>query len=175
MADPFIGEIRLFPFGTVPRGWMQCNGQTLPVAQNAALFALLSNRFGGDGKTTFQLPDLRGRVIVSQGTNASKTITYPMAQAGGQESVTLATATIPAHTHSFNGTTAPATTNTPKGALLAEASSGALLYSTNMTSLQPLTPASIDQNTGSGGHENRQPFLALNFCIAIVGIYPSHQ
>ena len=174
MSDCFLGEIRLFPYGVVPRGWVTCNGQTLPIAQNVPLFNLLGVQFGGDGKTTFCLPDMCGRVGISQGTGTSVG-PYTVGDAGGAETVTLTTDTIPAHGHPLNGASTSATTNSPKGAIPAQATGGALLYTANLGSIQPLAAQSIGPNGGGAAHENRQPFLALNFCISTMGIYPQRQ
>jgi microcystin-dependent protein len=173
MGDWYVSEIRVFPFNSVPRGWMQCQGQTLQINQYAALYSLIGIQFGGNGSTTFMLPDLRGRVGVSQGAGGTGT-QYLMGKTGGQESVAVTLAQIPPHTHTFSGTGAAATTNNPAGALLAVATGGKLGYQGyGSGSHTTLAPASIADTGNTIAHENRQPYLALNFCIAVQGLYPA--
>jgi microcystin-dependent protein len=175
MSDYFLGEIRLFPFGVVPQGWLACNGQTLQVRQNAALAALLGNQFGGDGVNTFSVPDLRGRAVVSQGT-VTPTDVYKVGQKGGQEGVSLTESSMPSHNHAFVcAATSPATINNPNGAMLAQATAGSLLYASDLSALVPLMPASIATQGSGASHENRQPSLALNFCISTAGIWPQRD
>jgi microcystin-dependent protein len=172
MGDWYVSEIRVFPFNVVPRGWLQCQGQTLQINQYAALYSLIGIQFGGNGTTTFMLPDLRGRVGVSQGAGSTGT-QYLAGKAGGQESVAVTLAEMPAHAHTFSGTSAGATTNNPTGALLAAATGSKLGYQAYGSGAHTtLTPASIDTVGGAAAHENRQPYLALNFCIAVQGVYP---
>jgi microcystin-dependent protein len=173
--DYFLGEIRLFPFGIIPRGWAPCNGQLLSVQSNAALFALLGSRFGGDGSTTFGLPDLRGRVAV--GTNQ---VTQVGMQAGS-ESNTLTANELPPHTHSITVSVASANNSAPDGAffgvsLLNSGVTGGATYvaagSPTQTALHPATISSAFPNTPA---ENRQPTLGMNYCISLSGVYPPHQ
>ena len=166
--DPFVGEITLFAFGRTPQGWMPCNGQVLNIAQYAALASLLGATYGGDGKTTFGLPDLRGKVVVNQGVSSSTS--YPIGLTGGAESVALTIATIPPHSHTMRAVNTTPATNSPLGQMLAQSITP--LYATS-TNTQALAAGSMTQ-TGSGlAHENRQPSIALQFCIATVGLYPS--
>lgn len=185
MGDWFIGEIRLFaaPPTQIPRGWTACNGQILPVNQNQALFALLGNRYGGDGRTTFALPDLRGRVPYGFGVGPNGTV--PLATQGGAEFVTLTTANLPTHVHSVgclndNATGAalpnavPATSTKPSQAPTSAPPAPTLFGPGNGTT-QAMAANSVQTTGGSQPHENRQPFLAMTYCIATQGIFPSRQ
>ncbi|WP_300680567.1 tail fiber protein [Nocardioides sp.] len=168
MAEPFLGEIRLMSFVFPPKGWAQCNGQLMPINQNQALFSLLGTVYGGNGVTTFALPDLRGRVPISFGAGTAGS--HPLGAAGGAATHTLALSELPAHTHRVNGTNVAATTSTPQGNVLGAAPDQ---YTTSATSLTYLAPTSVATTGGTQAHENRQPFLTLNFCIALQGIFPS--
>jgi microcystin-dependent protein len=162
MAEtPFLGELKLLPFDYPPKGWALCNGQFLPINQNQALFSLLGTMYGGNGQTTFALPDLRGRVPIHQGAG------FVPGQAGGAESVTLQGSQMPAHTHIVMATNDLGSSGDPS--TLAKASQ---LYGppTNQTTLRPDT---VSNAGGSQPHENRQPFLALSWCVATAGIFPS--
>jgi microcystin-dependent protein len=172
VSEPFIGEIRLFPYDFAPRGWAFCNGQLLSISQNTALFALLGTTYGGDGRVTFALPDLRGRVAVSSGEGPGLSA-YELGGAGGVESVTLSEAELPAHTHPVSVNGASSGSSKPTNRYLGRAS-GATAYasSSNGTTLNPdaVVPAG-----GSQPHENRPPHLALNYCIALAGLFPSRD
>ncbi len=163
MAEPFLGEIRLMSFVFAPRGWAQCNGQLLPINQNQALFALLGNSYGGNGQTTFALPDLRGRVAVGSGVG------YSVGQTGGAAAVTLSTSQMPAHTHTLRAEPARGSVHAPAGRRLAATSNG-WADTAAVTTLSPQTVGAVG---GSQAHENRQPFGVLNYCIALTGIFPS--
>ncbi len=168
MADPFLAEIRLMSFNFAPRGWAQCNGQLLPINQNQALFALLGTTFGGNGQTTFGLPDLRGRVPLHFGNS------FTLGQRGGEEVHTLITSEMPAHNHPMQGTfpdTASATT-TGNNAFWGQVADNSTLYNTNAANAA-MSAGAITNTGGSQAHENRQPFLTLNLCIALQGIFPS--
>jgi microcystin-dependent protein len=166
MAEPFMGEIRLMSFNFAPREWALCNGQLLPIAQNQALFSLLGTMYGGDGRVNFALPDLRGRVAMHQGSG------FSMGQRGGEEAHVLSQQELPAHTHQAQATTATGDTVTPSGNLLA--SSPSQLYGPvgSPTTLQPSTVGTVG---GSQAHQNMAPFLILEYCIALVGIFPSRN
>jgi microcystin-dependent protein len=166
VVDPFVGEIRLVPYTFAPQGWALCDGRLLPINQNQALFSLLGTSFGGDGKTTFALPDLRGRVPVGAGQGASGT-TYEVGSTGGQESVKLSASQLPAHSHPVRASTDPGQTKSPATAV--PASGGAYRSSTNAK----MSAAMIDKTGGGKVHENRQPYLVLNYIIALQGIFPS--
>lgn len=170
MADPFVAEIRIFPFNFAPKGWAWCNGQLLPISQNTALFSLLGTTYGGDGKSTFALPDLQGSVPMhpSQGPGLSL---YDLGQIGGSETVTLLESEVPSHTHFMQGTNAAAARNNPGGNLYAAPTSGNAYIASNANltpmSLMTLAPTGADQP-----HNNLQPYLTFYFCIALQGVFP---
>jgi microcystin-dependent protein len=163
--DPFIAEIRAFSFGFAPQGWAFANGAILPVTQNQALYALFGNTFGGNAPTSFGLPDLRGRVAVAFGAD------YTMGQTAGVENVVLDTTTIPPHTHTIPTTTSAANIDSSSSAIFAPTAAGHPLYGA-LTNLVPLSAALVSGAGGSEAHTNVQPFLALNYCIAMSGIWP---
>jgi microcystin-dependent protein len=167
-TDPFVGEILWVPYNFAPRGWAECNGQLIPIAQNTALFSLLGTTYGGDGRTTFGLPDMRGRLLIhaGQGPGLSQ---YSQGQSGGQETVTLLPSEIPAHTHSFNVSTAVADQTDPTGKVFATAANGAL-YATGPTTT--MSPAALSTVGGSQPHNNMMPYLTLTCIIALQGIFP---
>jgi microcystin-dependent protein len=179
MAEPFLGEIRLFSFNYAPRGWALCNGATLQIYQNQALYSLLLNTFGGDGRTTFCLPDLRGRVPVPPGINPA----YPQfivanADKLGAETVTLTATQMPVHTHQAlaNGANADvAVPVTPsKSYIWAEMDdTGSVLQNAYAASSNAvMDPTAVSYSGGGQAHNNMQPYLAVNYCIAIAGYYP---
>jgi microcystin-dependent protein len=177
MDDPLLGEIRQIPFNYAPRGWAFCNGQLLPIAQYQALFSLLGTMYGGDGQTTFALPDLRGRVPVSNGQLPGGS-SYTLGQTGGLDAVTLITTELPAHTHPVTGTMQTAAfgdPSSPQGNYLASdanAQFGAGPASATMGGTAQGTSANAG---GSQPHENRQPLLALNYVISLQGAYPTRN
>ncbi|HTS29885.1 MAG TPA: tail fiber protein [Bryobacteraceae bacterium] len=167
--DPFLGQIGIFSFGFAPKGWAQCNGQILQIGQNQALFSLFGTTYGGDGVTTFALPDLRGRIPMHVGRNANGS-TYVQGQVGGEESHALTINETPAHTHGVPCSSGNATTPNPTGAT----------WAVNASGYQPYAPSSDSQTSGqaiapAGGqpHDNMAPTLTINFCVALVGIYPT--
>jgi microcystin-dependent protein len=162
--EPFLGEICAFSCNFAPRGWAQCNGQLLPINQNQALFSLIETRYGGNGQTTFALPDLRGRVQLHQGQGPGITA-RTNGQRGGEETHTLTETELPAHTHSAQSATA-ATTADPAGAV--PAPGGA--YGPPASAM--MSPSMVSGTGASQAHENRPPFLVVNWCIALQGIYP---
>ncbi|WP_288579621.1 MULTISPECIES: phage tail protein [Lysinibacillus] len=164
MAEPFLAEIRLFSFGRVPKGWAQCNGQMLNVSQNQALFALIGNVYGGDGKSTFALPDLRGRVPIQMDYGLN------VGQAGGAESHSLTISEIPPHTHQVVGGT-NATAATPVGNVWGL--SNVKAYSPTPNS--QMSQSSLEVSGKSQAHSNMQPYLVLNYCIATTGYWPPRQ
>jgi len=165
MGDPFLSEIRIMSFNFPPKGWAFCNGQILPIAQNQALFSLLGTTYGGNGQTTFALPNLQGRVPISVGSGHS------LGEAAGEQAHTLIQAELPTHLHVLNGSATNADVITPVGNVLAQSSQ---LYGP-AAQLVTLDPSSNGQVGGSQAHLNMQPFLTLNFCIALVGVFPSQN
>ncbi len=169
MAEPFLTEIRVFSFNFPPRGWAFCNGQLLPINQNQAMFALLGTTFGGDGRVTFALPNLQGRTPIHVGAGST------LGEAAGESAHTLTMAEMPQHTHPMNDTNTVADQNTgniPDPGDWLAGSAGQNLYGA-ATGLLPMAPASVSMTGGSQPHANLQPYIVLNFCIALVGIFPS--
>jgi microcystin-dependent protein len=171
VAEPFLGEIRLFPFNFAPRGWAFCAGQTLPIAQNTALFALIGTFYGGDGIHTFVLPDLRGRVAVSAGQGPGLS-PYNVGQAGGTENVTLNVNQMPAHTHTVAANDAAATATRPAGGVPARTAASAYAAAPDGTLM---SSAMIGAAGGGQPVPILEPYLALNYCIALQGIFPSRN
>jgi microcystin-dependent protein len=176
--EPFVGQITLFPFNFAPIGWALCEGQLLPIQQNTALFSLLGTYYGGDGIRTFALPDLRGRVPIGQGQGPGLS-PYTVGSAQGAETVTLSSSESPAHTHAFPAFAASATANAPSGALPAEGHGsgrgGVPVNTYAPPSTGSATTLAARQVGAAGGalpHNNIQPYLALNWCIALQGVYP---
>lgn len=165
MAEPYLSEIRLMSFTFAPSGWAECNGQLLYINQNQALFSLLGTTYGGDGRVTFALPDLRGRVPIHEGLG------WSMGQVAGSPSVTLTQAQMPVHTHPAQGSTnASGTGPDPAGALLAPVNGA---YNSAGGPQTPLEATSVTNVGGGQPHENMQPYLTLAYCIALKGFYPS--
>ncbi|SHG49509.1 Microcystin-dependent protein [Jatrophihabitans endophyticus] len=173
MTDPFLAEIRMFAGNYPPTGWALCNGQLMPISQNTALYSLLGNIYGGDGRTTFALPNLTGSSPMQQGqgSNLSQRV---LGESGGEQSVTLLSSEMPAHTHTAMGVAAQGNTSSPAGATWAQSLNGrqgAKLYSTATpnTAMNPLST----QVAGSGQpHNNMPPYLCVTFIIALQGIFP---
>ena len=172
MADPFVAEIRIFPFNFAPKGWGFCDGQLLPLSQNTALFSLLGTTYGGDGKSTFALPNLQGSAAMHPGQGPGLSL-HDLGETGGSETVTLLESEIPAHSHSILAANFPGDVQTPQPSVSLARTGGGNSYQNvtnqNVVSMSPsaLTPA------GSGApHNNMQPYLTLNFCIALQGVYP---
>jgi microcystin-dependent protein len=163
MADPFLSEIRIMSFDFAPQGWALCNGQLLPINQNQALFSLLGTTFGGDGIVNFALPELRGRTPIHVGGG------HTLGEGGGEQAHALSIAELPTHTHVLNGSNNPADTNIPTDAYLGVLNN-AYAPAGNLVAL---APASVTSAGGSQAHLNMQPFLALSFCIALTGLFPS--
>ncbi len=164
MAEPFLSEIRLMSFTFAPRGWALCNGQLLPINQNQGLFSLLGTTFGGDGRVNFALPDLRGRSPMHVGAS------HTLGERGGEQAHTVSIGEIPTHTHVARATSGTGTQLIPAANLLAVANLP--MYRTP-DALTAMSPATIGSTGGSQAHLNMQPFLTLNFCIALQGIFPS--
>jgi microcystin-dependent protein len=167
--DPFIGEIRMFGFTFCPRGWATCDGQLLSIAQNNALFALLGTIYGGDGRTTFGLPDLRGRVPIHVGQGPGLT-NRRLGEKGGAEAVTLSIEEMPEHRHQAMASTAKGTSQSPRGRVCAK-EKGTKIYKSGPPNRQ-MDPSTIETEGAGMAHENMPPFNTLTFCIAIQGIFP---
>lgn len=174
MTQPYIGEIRFFGFNFPPRGWASAAGQLLSIAQNQALFSLLGTTYGGNGVTTFQLPDLRSRTPVGQG-NTGGVGTYVMGEVLGTENVTLLTTQIPSHTHNLVGTTATATHRPPFGRTIGADTAGNVDFLAPGGTPVALTPQSIAQAGSTQPHPNLQPYTTLNASIALQGLFPSRN
>jgi len=180
MADPFLAEIRIFPYNFAPRGWAFCDGQLLSIAQNTALFSLLGTNFGGDGRSTFGLPNLQGSAPLHPGRGPGLS-DYQLGQTGGTSNVTLTTNQIPAHAHAPQGLpTAPNPTPQidPSGNVWAVAGTRRVpsnLYATAPGTAPSMNAGALTAFGGSQPHNNRHPCLTMNFCIALQGIYPSRN
>ena len=174
MSTPYIGEIRMFGFGRTPTNWQACDGSLLPISQYDALFALIGTTYGGDGQTTFAVPDLRGRVPIHQGQGPGLS-NYVIGQRAGTETVTVLPTQMPAHTHVAVATTAASTSLTPGNTLLPGAVSGDTFYATDITGATVLgmSAQSTSIAGGSQPHENCMPTLTVQYCIATFGIFPS--
>lgn len=172
MADPFVAEIRIFPFNFAPKGWAWCDGQLLPLSQNTALFSLLGTTYGGNGKSNFALPDLQGSAPMhpQQGPGLSL---HDLGEQGGSQTVTLLESEIPSHSHPFNSSNSEATVSIPSSNVSISRTSGGTIYQSNTASdLNQLHPGSILPEGSSLPHNNMQPFLTMYFCIALQGVFP---
>jgi microcystin-dependent protein len=168
MGTPFLSEIRIMSFNFAPKGWALCNGQTLPINQNQALFSLLGTTYGGNGQTTFALPNLQGRTAMHMGQG------HTLGERGGEEAHTVIMNEMPAHIHPATADVKSGDNNsfTPANAYIADTGS-TLLYSAGSNNMVAMSSQMVTSIGGSQPHENRQPFLTLNFCIALQGIFPS--
>lgn len=176
MGQPFIGEIRMFGGNFAPAGWAFCDGQTIPISENDALFNLIGTTYGGDGQETFQLPNLQSRVPIHMGTQGGTT--YQLAEAAGTESVTLSAQQIPIHNHALMATSSTGSVSSPSGNVLALPSAPAtvvnpLVYGTDAPQTA-LSPNAVGVQGGSQPHENMQPYLVISYIISLYGIFP-HQ
>lgn len=170
MADPFVAEIRIFPFNFAPKGWAFCNGQLLPISQNTALFALLGTTYGGDGKSTFALPDLQGSAPMHPGQGPGLSL-HDLGETGGSETVTLLASKMPAHSHALQANSDPASVQSPGPTRTLARSQNANAYATP-GALVALAPETLAPTGGSLPHNNMQPYLTLHFCIALQGVFP---
>ena len=168
MAEPFLSEIRIMSFNFAPKGWALCNGQLLPINQNQALFSLLGTTYGGDGRVNFGLPNLQGNVPIHMGQG------HTLGEKAGEQAHTLSIAEMPTHAHAWNAVNIPATSSNNNSTLTLAQSVQSNLYSAP-TNLQVMAPNTVGPTGGSQAHLNMQPFLVLNFCIALQGIFPSQN
>ncbi len=164
MAQPYVGEIRIFAGNFAPAGWMFCEGQLLPISENETLFQLIGTTYGGDGESTFALPDLRGRIPIHQGNG------FILAETGGAEEITLTVNQIPAHSHPLLGSADPSTVRVVTSGMMGRGAADA--YTTEFTPVQ-LSPQSVSPVGGSQPHTNFQPYLCVDFIISLFGIFPS--
>ena len=172
MADPFVAEIRIFSFNFAPKGWAMCNGQILPLSQNTALFSLLGTTYGGDGKSNFALPDLQGAAPMQHGQGQGLSL-RDLGEVGGSESVTLLQSEMPSHTHTARAASLDfGELNAPNPQRSLAISSGVAAYQPNTSGMVAMDPNALAPAGGSLPHTNMQPYLVLNFCIALQGIFP---
>jgi microcystin-dependent protein len=169
MADPFVAEIRIFPFNFAPKGWAFCDGQILPISQNTALFSLLGTTYGGNGQSTFALPNMQGNAPMHPGQGPGLSL-HDLGETGGSETVTLLGSEIPAHSHGFVCSNADSNAQGPDGNRFG-GGIGIALYATP-GALAPLAPEALTPAGGDLPHNNMQPYLTLNFCIALQGVFP---
>jgi microcystin-dependent protein len=170
MADPFVAEIRIFPFNFAPKGWAWCDGQLMPISQNTALFSLLGTTYGGDGKSNFALPDLQGRAPMHPGQGPGLSL-HDLGEEGGSETVTLLESEIPSHTHPLRAFNDVGEDRTPGPSEAMARSTGGLLYA-SPTNLVSLSDSALAPAGGSAPHNNLQPYLTFYFCIALQGVFP---
>jgi microcystin-dependent protein len=177
MADPFVAEVRMFGFSFAPTGWAQCAGQILPISQNTALFSLLGTTYGGDGKSTFALPDMEGNVALSAGQSTTGTL-YDLGQVSGSDTITLLQSEMPAHGHALQAVNVNASTADPSNASLARGrystgpQSGAVAFYQTLAPAIALSPLAAGPTGSSFPHNNLMPTLVVNFCIALQGVFP---
>jgi microcystin-dependent protein len=170
MGEPFVGEIRVFAGNFVPLGWAFCNGQLLPIAENAVLFNLIGTTYGGDGQQTFALPDMQCRALVHQGAN------FVIGQKAGVENVTLIQSNLPAHSHTLMATNTAGTSASPgPGVALASSPTGEPIYDNGTTNPTTLAPQAVGVSGSGAPHVNRQPYLGVSYIISLFGIYPSQN
>ena len=172
MSDQFVAEIRIFPFNFPPTGWAFCDGQILPLSQNTALFSLLGTTYGGDGKSTFALPNMQGNCAIQQGQGPGLS-QYFLGEMSGVEAVTLLVSEIPVHTHQMSGSALNADFQPPQNNVVLARANGANLYTpASSGNLGPMAPQALPPAGGSLPHNNMMPYLTLNYCIALQGIFP---
>ena len=172
MADPFVAEIRIFPFNFAPNGWAWCDGQLLPLSQNTALFSLLGTTYGGNGTSTFALPDLQGSAPMHPGQGPGLSL-HDLGETGGSDTVTVLESEIPAHSHTLRAwATDPADVQAPSAAVGLARSSGGNAYTTDTAGLVSLAPQALTPAGGDQPHNNMMPYLTFYFCIALQGVFP---
>lgn len=170
MSDPFVAEIRIFGFNFAPTGWAQCDGQILPISQNTALFSLLGTMYGGNGQSTFALPDLQGSVPMFWGQGQGLSL-YDEGQTGGSDTVTLLQSEMPAHSHTWTASNQDGTDQSPVAELMAGGVGGVSTYAAP-SAIKQMSPNTIAPAGGDQPHNNLMPYLTLNFCIALQGVFP---
>lgn len=171
MADPFVAEIRIFPFNFAPKGWAWCDGQLLPLSQNTALFSLLGTTYGGDGKSNFALPDLQGRAPMHPGQGPGLSL-HDLGETGGSETVTLLESEIPAHSHTLRASAEDADADNPSPTNVTGGSAGISLYQNPPAVASQMAPQALAPAGGDQPHNNLQPYLTFYFCIALQGVFP---
>ncbi len=169
--DPFVAEIRIFPFNFAPKGWAWCDGQILPLSQNTALFSLLGTTYGGDGKSNFALPDLQGRAPMHPGQGPGLSL-HDLGETGGSETVSLLESEIPAHSHALMSLGAPGNRTNPIGNVLARPATGLAYVPPAGAPIVSMAPEALAPAGGDQPHNNMQPYLTFYFCIALQGVYP---
>jgi microcystin-dependent protein len=174
MATPFVAEIRIFGFNFPPVGWAACDGQLLPISQNTAVFSLLGTNYGGNGTSTFGLPNLQGNVPMhwGQGPGLSP---HAIGESAGSETVTLSNSEMPSHNHVVRAQVTPANLSTPSSSATLARSSGGFAYQSSASGLQSMDLNTLAPSGGNLPHNNLMPYLTLNFCIALQGLFPSHS
>jgi microcystin-dependent protein len=170
MANPFLAEIRIFPFNFPPRGWAFCDGQLMSISQNTALFSLLGTTYGGDGKSNFALPNMQGNAPMHPGQGPGLSL-HDLGETGGSDTVTLLESEIPAHTHSLNASNSQGTDQSPLNEMFAGGVGGISLYAAP-ASITQLADVTLAPAGGDQPHNNMMPYLTLNFCIALQGVFP---
>lgn len=171
MADPFVAEIRIFPFNFPPKGWAWCDGQLLPLSQNTALFSLLGTTYGGNGKSNFALPDLQGRAPMHPGQGPGLSL-HDLGETGGSETVSLLESEIPSHSHGLMATGSPANAPTPQGTAFARVIGATPYQNTPFGPLGMMADVALAPAGGDQPHNNMQPYLTFYFCIAMQGVFP---
>jgi len=171
MADPFVAEIRIFPFNFAPKGWAFCDGQILPISQNTALFSLLGTTYGGDGRSTFALPNLQGSAPMHPGQGPGLSL-HDLGETGGSETVTLLESEIPSHAHGLMAVSQPGDLADPTGRSVARASTGNPFQTVTNVNIVQMAAQTLAPTGGDQPHNNMMPYLTLNFCIALQGVFP---
>ncbi|MEP6491704.1 MAG: tail fiber protein [bacterium] len=172
MSDQFVAEIRIFPFNFPPKGWAQCDGQVMPLSQNTALFSLLGTTYGGDGRSTFALPNLGGNVPMQPGQGPGLSL-RDLGEQSGTDAITLLVTELPVHTHTLTADNLdPADLNVPNPQRVLAQSTGVFAFQASNAGVKPMAAQGLPAGGGGTSHSNLQPYLTLNFCIALQGIFP---